>query len=185
MKEEIYSEMKKKMAKSVESLAHELSGLRTGRASIALVDNIKMEYYGNVTPIKQIASISVPESRTITIQPWDTTQIHAIEKAIMTSGIGLTPSSDGKVIRLSIPPLTEERRKDLVKIAKKHAEECRVSIRNIRRDSNEAIKKLEKDKKISQDDLKKAQQEVQEYTDKQIAKVDEILAQKEVEIMEV
>lgn len=184
-KEEVFSEMKKSMTKSLDAFGHKLGALRTGRASIALFDNVKMDFYGTITPIKQVATLSVPESRTITIQPWDISQIGAIEKAILASDLGLTPSNDGRVIRISLPPLTEERRKELVKIAKKEAEECKVSIRNIRRDSNEHLKKLEKDKKISQDDLKKFQHEVQDYTDKQIAKTDEMLSHKEAEIMEV
>ncbi len=185
MKEEIFADMKKRMEKSIEALGHELAGLRTGRASVAILDGIKVDYYGNLTPLKQIASLSVPEPRTITIQPWDTSQIHAIEKAIMASDLGLTPSSDGKVIRIGIPQLTEERRKELVKVARRFAEECKVSIRNVRRDANEALKKLEKEKKVSQDELKKSQHEVQDYTDKEIQKVDGMLAQKEAEIMEV
>ena len=185
MKEEIFAEMKKKTGKAIEALAHELGALRTGRASIAILDNVKVDFYGNLTPIKGVATLSVPESRTITIQPWDVSQIHAIEKAIMASELGLNPSNDGKVIRLNFPPLTEERRKEFVKLSRKYGEECRVSVRNIRRDANEALKKLEKDKKISQDDLKKLQHEVQDATDKQISKIDEMLAQKEAEIMEV
>lgn len=185
MKEEIFSDLKKRMAKALEALNHELAGLRTGRAAISILDGVKVDFYGNPAPIKQIATLSVPESRTITIQPWDISQIHAIEKAILASGLGLNPSNDGKVIRINFPPLTEERRKELVKIAKKHGEECKVSIRNARRDANEALKKIEKDKKISQDDLKKYQHEVQDLTDKQITKIDEILSQKEAEIMEV
>lgn len=185
MKEEIFAEMKKKMEKAIDSLAHELAGLRTGRASVAILDNIKVDYYGTITPLKQLATISTPESRTITIQPWDVSQLHAIEKAIQTSDLGLNPSNDGKMIRISIPALNEERRKELVKIAKKYAEECRVSIRNVRRDSNEAFKKLEKDKKISQDDLKKFQADVQVATDKQVVKVDEMVTRKEAEVLEV
>ncbi|HBG47886.1 MAG TPA: ribosome recycling factor [Deltaproteobacteria bacterium] len=185
MKEEIFSEMKKRTEKAIEALAHELGGLRTGRASLALLDHVKMDYYGTSTPIKQIATLSVPESRTITIQPWDVSQLHAIEKAIMTSDLGLNPSNDGKIIRISIPALTEERRKELVKLAKKYGEECKVSIRNVRRDANEGLKKLEKDKGISEDDHKKLQKEVQDIIDKQIHKVDEMVAQKETEIMEV
>lgn len=185
MKEEIFTEMKKKMAKAIEALSHELGGLRTGRASITILDNVKVDYYGTPTPIKGIATLSVPESRTITIQPWDHSQIHLIEKAIMTSDLGLTPTNDGKMIRINFPPLTEERRKEFVKLAKKYGEECKVSIRNIRRDANESLKKIEKDKKISQDELKKHQDEVQHLTDKQITRVDEILKQKEAEIMEV
>lgn len=184
-REEVFAEMKKSMSKALDVFGHKLAALRTGRASIALLDNIKMDYYGTPTPIKQIATLSVPESRTITIQPWDISQIGMIEKAIMASDLGLTPSNDGKVIRISIPALTEQRRKELVKVAKKEAEECKVAVRNIRRDANEHLKKLEKDKSISQDDLKKLQQEVQDYTDKQIAKTDEMLAHKEAEIMEV
>ncbi len=184
-KEDIFTDLKKRMAKSVEAFNHELSGLRTGRASLAILDNVRVDYFGNLTPIKGLATLSVPESRTISIQPWDVSQIHAIEKAIQASGLGLNPSNDGKVIRILFPPLTEERRKDLVKIAKKHGEECKVSIRNTRRDANEEFKKLEKDKKIAQDDLKKHQHEVQDLTDKQIAKIDEILSAKEAEIMEI
>ena len=185
MKEEIFSDLKKRMTKSLDALGHELGGLRTGRAAISILDGVKVDYYGNPTTIKGIATLSVPESRTITIQPWDISQIHAIEKAIMASGLGLNPSKDGKIIRITFPPLTEERRKELVKIAKKHGEECKVSIRNTRRDANEELKKIEKDKKISQDDLKKFQHEVQELTDKQILRVDELLTAKEAEIMEV
>lgn len=185
MSEAIFSEMKRKAQKALEALGHELGGLRTGRASLALLDHVKVDYYGNLTPIKQIASLAVPESRTITIQPWDASQIHAIEKAIMTSDLGLTPSSDGKMIRINIPVLTEERRKEYVKLAKKYGEECKVSVRNIRRDANEELKKLEKEKLISEDDHKKLQKEVQDLTDKQIQKIDEMVSHKEAEIMEV
>ncbi len=185
MKEEIFSDLKKRTDKALETLAHELGGLRTGRASLAILDHVKVDYYGTPTPIKQIATLSVPESRTITIQPWDVSQIHAIEKAIMTSDLGLTPSSDGRLIRINIPPLTEERRKDLVKLAKKYAEECKIAVRNVRRDANEGLKKLEKDKSISEDDLKKLQKEVQDVTDRQIHRIDEMVVQKEAEIMEV
>lgn len=185
MKEEIISELKKKMSKSLDAFAHELAGVRTGRASVAVFDNIKADYYGTPTPLKQLANFSIPESRLIIIQPWDVSQLQAIEKAILQSDLGITPTNDGKVIRIAIPQLNEERRKELVKLAKKYAEECRVSLRNLRRDANEAVKKLEKEKKMSQDDLKKAQHEIQDLTDKQIAKTDEVLAKKEAEIMEV
>lgn len=185
MKEEIFSDMKKKTGKALEALAHELSGLRTGRASTAILDGVKVDFYGTPTPIKQIATLAVPESRTITIQPWDTSQLHAIEKAILTSDLGLNPSNDGKIIRINLPQLTEERRKELVKLARKYGEESKVAIRNIRRDANESLKKTEKDKKISQDELKKFQQEVQDLTDRQIHRIDEILSQKEADIMEV
>lgn len=185
MKAEIFADLKKKMDRSLDVFTKELSGLRTGRASLAIFDSVKVDYYGNPTPIKQVASLSVPEPRTIIVQPWDVSQISIIEKAIMASGLGLTPSNDGKVIRINIPALNEERRKELVKVAKKFAEECKVSIRNLRRDANEQVKKLEKDKVISQDDLKKAQHEIQEITDKEISKVDSFLKNKEAEIMEV
>ncbi|MBI5903305.1 MAG: ribosome recycling factor [Deltaproteobacteria bacterium] len=185
MTEEIFNDMKKKTGKALEALAHELAGLRTGRASTAILDGVKVDYYGTPTPIKQIATLAVPESRTITVQPWDTSQLHAIEKAILTSDLGLNPSNDGKIIRINLPQLTEERRKELVKLARKYGEESKVSIRNIRRDANESLKKIEKDKKISQDELKKFQQEVQDLTDKQIHRIDEILSQKEADIMEV
>ncbi len=184
MKTEI-ADMKKRMEKSLEAFAHELAGVRTGRASLAVFDGIKVDYYGTPTPLRQVANFSVPESRTIIIQPWDISQLGGIEKAILASDLGLTPTNDGKVIRINVPALTEERRKDLVKVVKRYAEECKVSIRNIRRDANEAVKKLEKEKKISQDDLKKAQHETQELTDKEIARADAMLAQKEAEIMEV
>lgn len=184
MREEIL-EMKKRSDKALEALSHELGAIRTGRASIAILDHVKVDYYGTMMPINQLATLAVPESRTITIQPWDISALHAIEKAIMTSDLGLMPSSDGKIIRINMPPLTEERRKEFVKLAKKYGEECKVGIRNIRRDANEALKKLEKDKKISEDEHKKLQKEVQDITDRQISRVDEMLAQKEADIMEV
>ncbi len=186
MKDQILNDAKKRMEKAIDALAHELGGLRTGRASIAILDGIRVDYYGTPTPLAQLATLSVPESRMITIQPWDISQINAIEKAIMSSDLGLNPSNDGKIIRISIPQLTEERRKELVKLARKYGEECKVAVRNIRRDANEAFKKLEKDKQISQDELKKHQHDVQELTDRETRRVDnEILPRKEAEIMEV
>jgi ribosome recycling factor len=184
MREEV-AEMKKRTDKALEALSHELASIRTGRASIAIFDHVKVDYYGTPTPINQLATLAVPESRTITIQPWDASALHAIEKAIMTSDLGLMPTSDGKILRVNMPPLTEERRKEFVKLAKKYGEECKVGIRNIRRDANEALKKLEKDKKISEDEHKKLGKEVQDITDRQISRVDEMLAQKETDIMEV
>lgn len=178
-------EMKKRTDKALDALAHELASIRTGRASIAILDHVKVDYYGTPTPINQLATLAVPESRTITIQPWDASAMHAIEKAIMTSDLGLMPTSDGKLIRINMPPLTEERRKEFVKLAKKYGEECKVGIRNIRRDANEALKKLEKDKKMSEDEHKKLAKEVQDITDRQIGRVDEMIAQKEKDIMEV
>ncbi|OGQ57458.1 MAG: ribosome recycling factor [Deltaproteobacteria bacterium RIFCSPLOWO2_02_FULL_53_8] len=185
MKEEIIAELKKKAAKSLDAYGNELSGIRTGRASTALLEGIKVDSYGTMTPIKQVGTLSVPDSRTITVQPWDVSQLQAIEKAIRNSDLGLNPSNDGKVVRIALPPLNEERRRELVKITKRFSEECKVAIRNIRRDANESFKKLEKEKKISQDELKKLQHDVQEQTDKLIVKVDEMLTQKEAEIMEV
>ena len=173
------------MESSVTVFQKELAGIRTGRASLALLDGIKVDYYGNPTPLNQVANLSVPESRSITIQPWDISITPVIEKAILSSDLGLTPSNDGKIIRISIPPLTEERRKQLVKVVKKLAEDCKVAIRNIRRDSMEHLKALEKDKKISQDDHKKSHDEIQKITDKFINKVDEITAKKDKEILEV
>jgi len=178
-------EMKKRTDKALEALAHELATIRTGRASISILDHVKVDYYGTPTPINQLATLAVPESRTITIQPWDASALHAIEKAIMTSDLGLMPTSDGKIIRINMPPLTEERRKEFVKLARKYGEECKVGIRNIRRDANEALKKLEKDKSISEDEHKKLSKEVQDVTDRQTGRVDEMLAQKEKDIMEV
>ena len=184
MREEV-SEMKKRTDKALEALSHELGAIRTGRASIAILDHVKVDYYGTLTPVNQLATLAVPESRTITIQPWDASATHAIEKAIMTSDLGLMPTNDGKIIRINMPALTEERRKEYVKIAKKYGEECKVGIRNIRRDANEALKKLEKDKQISEDEHKKLGKDVQDITDKQITRVDEMISQKEKDIMEV
>ena len=185
MTDTIFKEMKDKMDKAKDVFHRELAKLRTGRASLSILDGVRVDYYGTPTPIHQLATMSVPESRLITIQPWDASVLADIEKAIMNSDLGLTPTNDGKLIRISIPQLTEERRKDIVKVAKKVAEECKIAIRNNRRDANESIKKVEKDKAISQDDLKKAQTQIQEITDKYIAKIDDILKHKEKEIMEV
>ena len=185
MTDAIFKEMKDKMDKAIDVFHRELAKLRTGRASLSILDGVRVDYYGTPTPIHQLATMSVPESRLITIQPWDASVLADIEKAIMNSDLGFTPTNDGKLIRISIPQLTEERRKDIVKVAKKVAEECKIAIRNNRRDANESIKKVEKDKAISQDDLKKAQTQIQEITDKYIAKIDDILKHKEKEIMEV
>jgi len=159
--------------------------LRTGRASSSLLDGIRVDYYDTPTPLEQIASVATPDSRTITIQPWDRKAFSDVEKAILKSDLGLTPVNDGKIIRISIPPLTEERRKDLVKVAKKYTEDAKVAVRNIRRDANELLKKKKNDKEISEDDLHKAQEEVQKLTDGYIAKADETLAKKDKEIMEI
>lgn len=174
-----------RMGKAIAALEREFAGLRSGRASTSLVENIKVDYYGALTPISQIGSVAVPDSRTITIQPWDKGAFGLVEKAILASNLGLTPMNDGKLIRISIPPLTEERRKDLVKVAKKYTEEAKVAIRNIRRDANDNLKKLEKDKTASEDEVKRAQDEVQKLTDSYVAKADKVLADKEKEIMEI
>lgn len=181
----IFDETKRKMDVAVEVLGAEFGKLRTGRASISILDGVTIDYYGAPTPLNQMATLSVPESRVITVQPFDVGQLAVIEKAIIDTGLGLTPNNDGKVIRINIPQLTEERRKEFVKIAKKNAEDGRIAIRNCRRDANDSLKKLEKDKEISQDELKKAQTHVQEITDAEIKRVDEVLKVKEGEIMEV
>jgi ribosome recycling factor len=173
------------MGKSIESLKREYSRLRTGRASVSLLDGIRVSYYDTPTPLNQMASLAVPEPRLIVIQPWDKTAIEDIEKAILKSELGLTPMNDGKVIRISIPPLTEERRKELVKVARKMSEENKVSIRNIRRDANEMLKDLKKEKEITEDDLFRSQEEVQKATDQFISQVDELCAAKEKEILEI
>ncbi len=185
MDSEIKLNTKKHMEESVEALKKDYAALRTGRASLALLDHISVDYYGTATKLNQAASLSLPDSRTIMIQPWEPKMIQDIEKAIMKSDLGLTPANDGKVVRINIPTLTEERRKDLVKIVKKRGEEAKVSVRNQRRDTNEALKKLEKDKEISEDDLKKSLDEIQKLTDEFVKKVDETVAHKEEEIMEV
>ena len=185
MIQDVKKRMTEKMDGAIEFLRKELSGLRTGRASLALLDGVTLDYYGSPTPLQQVAALAVPESRLITIQPWETRLIPEIEKAISTSGLGLTPSNDGKIIRVSIPYLTEERRKELAKIAKKMAEEGRVAIRNIRRDANDELKKLEKQSGLSQDDVRKAQDEIQKATDQYIHKVDDLLQKKESEIMKI
>ncbi|MGD8210100.1 MAG: ribosome recycling factor [Desulfobacterales bacterium] len=184
MIESIYDETRESMGKSVTALKNELKRVRTGRASLSLLDGIKADYYGTPTPLNQMATLAVPESRLITIQPWDTSAIKEIEKAILKSDLGLTPSSDGKIIRISIPALTEERRKELVKIVRKICEDYKVSIRNIRRDSNELLKSMKKDGEISEDDAFKSQDEVQKITDEHIKLIDECFGEKEKEILE-
>jgi ribosome recycling factor len=181
----IFSGMKDDMDKSLKFLEKSFSKLRTGRASLALLDGIKVEYYGVPTPLNQVASLSVPESRLIQISPWDTTVIPNIEKAILKSELGLNPINDGKIVRINIPVLTEERRKDLVKVVKKMAEEGKVKLRNLRRDANEELKKLKKDGDIAEDELFKYQADVQKVTDDYIEKTDKVLLAKEKEIMEI
>ena len=174
-----------RMEAALEHLKHDLAGLRTGRASLALLDGIKVDYYGTATPLKQVANLSVPEPRLITVQPWEPPMIREIEKAIQASGLGLTPSNDGKMIRVPIPPLSEERRKELIKVCKKHGEDTKVAMRNIRRDGNDELKQRHKDGKLSEDELRKAEAEIQKLTDQYVQKVDQIIKKKEEEILEV
>lgn len=184
MLELVYDETTEKMEKTLSVLAHELSRVRTGRASVALVEGIRIDYYGTMTPIPQMATVAVPESRMLTISPWDSSMISAIEKAILKSDLGLTPSNDGKMIRISIPPLSEQRRKDLVKVVSKICEEQKVSVRNVRREANESLKNLKKDGEISEDEAFRGQEKIQKITDDHIKKIDEICAKKEKEILE-
>jgi ribosome recycling factor len=185
MKEIIFQELKEGMENAISSVEKSFSKVRTGRASLSLLEGIRIDYYGTTTPINQVASLSIPESRLIVISPWDSSVIGAIEKAIQKSDLGLMPNNDGKIIRLAIPALTEERRRELVKIVRKMAEECKVKQRNVRRDANEKFKALKKDNQISEDELYNFQEEVQKLTDRYIAKADEILTAKEKEIMEI
>lgn len=184
-KETFINDLKSKMDKSLEALRRDLSRVRTGRASLTLLDGVRVDYYGVSTPLSQVASLSVPESRLITIQPWDSKLIGEIEKAIQKSDLGLTPMSDGKIVRVNIPTLTEERRKELVKVVKRMEEECKVALRNIRREANEQLKTAKKDKELSEDDQFKFQEEVKKVMDKSIEKAEEIVKAKEKEILEV
>ena len=184
MIESIYQETRDSMGKSIDALKNELNKVRTGRASLTILDGIRVDYYGTLTPLNQMATLSVPESRLIAIQPWDVSVIKEIEKAILKSDLGLTPSNDGKIIRISIPPLTEERRKELVKVINKISEDHKVAVRNIRRDSNELLKSLKKDGDISEDDAFKAQDQVQKITDEHIKLIDDVNKDKEKEILE-
>jgi ribosome recycling factor len=185
MLDDVYADAQDRMQKALENLEQEYRRLRTGRASVSLVDGIRVEYYGTPTPLSQLATLTVPEPRTIMIQPWDQSVIGDVEKAILKSELGLTPNNDGKIIRISIPPLTQERRKDLVKVIKKKAEETKVAMRNIRRDANEMLKDLRKEKTISEDEQFKGQDETQKITDEFIKKVDGVYAVKEKEILEI
>jgi ribosome recycling factor len=184
MKEEVLDDARQKMTNTLEALEREFKRIRTGRASTALLDGIKVEAYDSQMPLDQVASLSVPESRLITIKPWDQSIIGEIEKAILKSELGLTPMNDGKIIRISIPPLTEERRKELAKLARKMAEENKIAVRNHRRDANDMLKELKNEKEISEDEMYKAQDEVQKLTDEFVKLVDEETAKKEKEITE-
>jgi len=185
MSSEVMMEMADKMGKSLEAFKSELTKIRTGRASLSLLDGIKVEAYGSPMPLNQVGTMTIPESRQIVIQPWDPQVMSSIEKAILKSELGLTPVNDGKVIRINIPQLTEERRKELVKIVKRIAEEYRVAIRSHRRDAIDAFKKQKKNKEISEDEQFKLQDEAQKETDSYIAKIDKVAAEKEKEVMEV
>jgi len=179
----VLKDLETRMQAAVELLSREFAGVRTGRANTALLDSVRVDAYGVQTPINQMASLSVPDPRTLIIQPWDTSQIAAIEKAILKSDLGLTPGNDGKVVRLTMPTLTEERRKQLAKTVGKLAEEARVAVRNVRRDANDRLKALAKDKKVSQDEERRGHDQIQKTTDRFIARVDELTKKKEQEIL--
>jgi ribosome recycling factor len=183
--QEVLKDVGERMQRACEVLRKELASLRVGRANPALLEKIEVDYYGVPTPINQLATITAPDARLLVVQPWDKTLVPKIEKSILVSDLGVTPSSDGTVIRVPIPPLTEERRKELVKVARKKAEEARVAIRNVRRDGNDRVKAAEKEKSISEDEAKRMQDEIQKLTDKYIKEVDKILQAKEEEIMAV
>jgi len=184
MKDEVISEATQKMAQAIDALKRDFNRVRTGRASTALLEGIKVECYGTLMPLDQVSSISVPESRLITIQSWDQSIIGNIEKSILKSELGLTPMNDGKIIRIAIPPLSEERRKELARVAKKMAEDAKISVRNHRRDANDTLKEFKKEKEISEDELHKALDEVQKITDDFITEIDKVTAEKEKEIIE-
>jgi len=174
-----------RMQKSGDTLKDALSRLRTGRANTAMLDHLRVEYYGNMVPLNQVANVALGDSRTITITPWEKTMIQVVEKAIMTSDLGLNPNTAGNIIRVPMPALTEDRRKEIIKVAKQEAEAARVSVRGVRRDANTELKALLKDRKVTEDDERRAQDEVQKLTDKYIADIDKILAAKEAELLEV
>jgi len=185
MSKQVIDQTKERMTKAIQALSRELSTIRAGRASSSLLDKITVDYYGSPTPINQIAGIATPEARLLTIQPYDKTALGDIEKAIQKSDLGITPTNDGSIIRIAIPALTEERRKELVKLVKKEAEEAKVGIRNIRRDSNEELKKLEKKNEITEDDLRGFSEDVQKLTDDHIVQIDQVAKDKEKEILSV
>jgi len=185
MIDEILSEARTAMDKAVKSLKREMAKVRTGRASVSLLDDVKVDYYGVPTPLSQVATLSVPEARLITVQPWEKNLIPDIEKAIFKADLGLTPSSDGQLIRLPVPALTEERRREMVKIIKRMAEDAKISVRNARRDANETLKMLEKEKEITEDDLKRSEKDVQQLTDEFVNTIDTVVQGKEKEVMEV
>ncbi len=185
MQNEYVENAEYRMEKSIEAFKHEISKIRTGKATTALLDGIKVDYYGTMTPINQVGNISVLDAHTLSITPWDKSMVEKIDKAILQAELGLNPQSDGTNLRIPIPPLTEERRKDLVKLVKKFAEDAKIAIRNIRRDANDHLKRQEKNKEISEDLMHDFEDDVQKLTDKHIKKIDEILSEKEQEIMEI
>jgi ribosome recycling factor len=181
----VYSETEDRMQKTIDAMKREFSGIRTGKASTSLLEGIKVDYYGNLTPLSQVASITIPDPKLLVIQPWEKKLIPEIAKAIQKSDLGLNPITDANVVRLPIPPLTEERRKDLVKLVKKISEEGKIAVRNIRREANDHFKKAEKEKEISEDDSRKAQEKIQEITDDYIQAIDDLVKKKEEEMMEI
>jgi ribosome recycling factor len=185
MIEEIFESMEESVNKALAALKSALARIRTGRANAALLDSVRVDYYGTLTPLNQMASVNTPEPRLILVKPWDRSVVGAVEKAIQASDLGLNPSSDGEIIRIPVPPLTEERRKDLVKVVRKHGEECKVSIRNGRRDSNELLKELESSGDAPKDDVARALKQIQTMTDDGVKEVDKIVEAKEKEIIEI
>lgn len=185
MDKQVIDKTNDRMKKALEALRHELSKMRTGRATVGLLDDVRVDYYGTQTPLNQMASLSTPDARTILVQPWDSSAVPMIEKAIQKADLGLNPANDGKVLRVPIPPLNEERRKELVKVSKKYGEECKVSIRNARRDANEELKVLKKASEITEDEERKAHDSIQKLTDDFIKQIEEALEHKEKDIMEV
>ena len=185
MIQDVLDKARTSMDKAIDALKREMQRVRTGRASVTLLDEVRVDYYGTPTPLSQVATLGVPEARMITVQPWEKNLLPEIEKAIYKSDLGLTPSSDGELIRINIPSLTEDRRKEMVKLVRTKSEDAKISIRSARRDANEAVKKLEKDKEITEDDLKRGEKDTQDLTDKYVKKCDTIVADKEQELMEV
>jgi len=185
MMKEVLSEARTAMDKAIKSLKRDMAKVRTGRASVSLLDDVKVDYYGVPTPLSQVATLSVPEARLITVQPWEKNLIGDIEKAIFKADLGLTPSSDGQLIRLPVPALTEERRREMVKIIKRMSEDAKISVRNARRDANETLKMLEKEKEITEDELKRGEKDVQQLTDEFVGMIDSVVQAKEKEVMEI
>lgn len=182
---QVIKDAKQRMDKTIEAFRNEIAKIRTGKATTALLDGIKVDYYGTMTPLNQVGNVSVLDAHTLSVTPWDKSMVSVIEKAILTSELGLNPVSDGTNIKIPIPPLTEERRKELVKLVKKFGEDAKIALRNVRRDANDHLKKMEKNKELTEDELKEAEKEVQKITDDHIAKIDELIKHKEKEIMEV